>query len=143
MEEKIKKALKDFSEECKRKFKNNLISIVLFGSRVKNLARKDSDYDILIIAKNLPDIKERFDLISDLESKIFEKYAIKISSILVEPEEIFEPINPLLFGILTGYKVLFGRREFKKNLEKAKIWIKKIDPIYFEGENKWRIKELI
>ncbi|MEM5881766.1 MAG: nucleotidyltransferase domain-containing protein [Candidatus Aenigmatarchaeota archaeon] len=85
MEEKIKKALKDFSEECKKKFKNNLISIVFFGSRVKNLARKDSDYDILIIAKNLPDIKERFDLISDLESKIFEKYAIKISSILVEP----------------------------------------------------------
>lgn len=142
-EKKVKKALNEFIKECKKRFGKNLQSIVFFGSRVKGLARDDSDFDILIVMNKLPDIKERFDLVSDIETKIFEKYKIKISTLLFEPEEIFEPINPLLFGILTGYKVLFGEKEFRKNLERAKIWIKRINPIYIEGERKWKIKELI
>lgn len=142
-EKKVKKALNEFIKECRKRFGKNLQSIVFFGSRVKGLARDDSDFDILIVMNKLPDIKERFDLVSDIETKIFEKYKIKISTLLFEPEEIFEPINPLLFGILTGYKVLFGEKEFRKNLERAKIWIKRINPIYIEGERKWKIKELI
>ena len=142
-EKKVKKALNEFIKECRKRFGKNLQSIVFFGSRVKGLARDDSDFDILIVMNKLPDIKQRFDLVSDIETKIFEKYKIKISTLLFEPEEIFEPINPLLFGILTGYKVLFGEKEFRKNLERAKIWIKRINPIYIEGERKWKIKELI
>ncbi|MFH8120403.1 MAG: nucleotidyltransferase domain-containing protein [Candidatus Aenigmatarchaeota archaeon] len=142
-EGKAKKALNEFLKECKKRFGKNLQSVVFFGSRVKGLAKEDSDFDILMIIDKLPDIKQRFDLVSDIETRIFEKYKIKISTLLFEPEEIFEPINPLLFGVLTGYKVLFGMEKFKKNLEKAKVWIKKINPIYIEGERKWRIKELI
>ena len=142
-EKKVKKALNEFIKECRKRFGKNLQSIVFFGSRVKGLARDDSDFDILIVMNKLPDIKERFDLVSDIETKIFEKYKIKISTLLFEPEEIFEPINPLLFGILTGYKVLFGEKKFRKNLDRAKIWIKRINPIYIEGERKWKIKELI
>ena len=142
-EEKAKMALNDFVKECKKRFGKNLQSVVFFGSRVKGLAKEDSDFDILMIIDKLPDIKQRFDLVSDIETRIFEKYKIKISTLLFEPEEIFGPINPLLFGVLTGYKVLFGMEKFKKNLEKAKVWIKKINPIYIEGERKWRIKELI
>jgi predicted nucleotidyltransferase len=54
-----KDALEEFVEACKKKLEKNLISIVLFGSRVKGYAREDSDYDLLIIAKNLPDIKRK------------------------------------------------------------------------------------
>jgi predicted nucleotidyltransferase len=140
---KEKEALEEFIEACKEKFKENLISIILFGSRVKGYAREDSDYDLLIIAKNLPDIKERFSLLEEEENKIWNKYKIKISSLLLEREEIFSPINPLLFGVLSGYKVLFGEENFKKNLQQAKAWIEEMNPIYVEGEKEWRIKELI
>jgi hypothetical protein len=95
------------------------------------------------LQKNLLDIKERFEVLEKEENEIWEKYKIKISSLLVEPEEIFEPVNPLLFVVLSAYKVLFGKKEFKKNLQTAKIWIEKMDPIYVEGEKEWRIKELI
>jgi len=71
---KEKKALKEFIEACKKKLGENLISIVLFGSRVKGYAREDSDYDLLIIARNLPDIKERFNLLEKEESEIWDKY---------------------------------------------------------------------
>ncbi|MCS7135290.1 MAG: nucleotidyltransferase domain-containing protein [Candidatus Aenigmarchaeota archaeon] len=137
------KALNEFVQACKKKFGKNLVSIVLFGSRVKGYASKYSDYDVLIIVKDLPDIKERFDLVAKLESKIYSKHKIKISSILVEPEEIFTPINPLLFGVLTGYKILLGKRNFVNNLNKAKSWIEKFDPIYVEGGKEWRVKELV
>jgi hypothetical protein len=140
--ENVELAIKEFVEACKKKLGENLISIVLFGSRVKGYAREDSDYDLLIIAKNLPDIKERLNLLEEEESIIWDKYKIKISSLLLE-EEIFSPVNPLLFGVLSGYKVLFGEENFKKNLRQAKAWIEEMDPIYVEGEKEWRIKELI
>jgi len=82
-------------------------------------------------------------LIEDLEDKIWDKYQIKISSLLVEPEELFEPINPLLFGILSGYKILYGKKRWFKYLENAKKWIKELKPIYIEGEKEWKIEELI
>jgi len=72
-----------------------------------------------------------------------DKYKIKISSLLFEEEEIFSPVNPLLFGVLSGYKVLFGEGNFKKNLQQAKAWIEEMNPIYVEGEKEWRVKELI
>jgi len=137
-----KEDLEEFVEACKEKLGENLISIVLFGSRVKGYARKDSDYDLLIIAKNLPDIKERLNLLEE-ENKIWNKYKIKISSLLLEEEEIFAPVNPLLFGVLSGYKVLLGEENFKKNLKQAKAWIEEMNPIYVEGEKEWRIKELV
>jgi predicted nucleotidyltransferase len=140
---KEKRALEEFVEACKKKLGENLISIVLFGSRVKGYAGKDSDYDLLIIAKNLPDIRERFYLFDKEESEIWDKYKIKISLLLLEEEEIFSPVNSLLFGVLSGYKVLFGEENFKKNLQQAKAWIEEMDPIYVEGEKEWRIKELI
>jgi predicted nucleotidyltransferase len=61
---KEKRALEEFVEACKKKLGENLISIVLFGSRVKGYAGKDSDYD-------LPDIKERFSLFDKEESEIW------------------------------------------------------------------------
>jgi len=140
---KEKEALEEFVEACKKKLGESLVSIVLFGSRVKGYAREDSDYDLLIIAKNLPDIKERLNLLEEEENKIWDKYKIKISSLLLEEEEIFYPVNPLLFGVLSGYKVLFGEENFKKNLQQAKAWIEEMNPIYVEGEKEWRIKELI
>jgi len=140
---KEKEALEEFVEACKKKLGESLVSIVLFGSRVKGYAREDSDYDLLIIAKNLPDIKERLNLLEEEENKIWDKYKIKISSLLLEEEEIFSPVNPLLFGVLSGYKVLFGEENFKKNLQQAKAWIEEMNPIYVEGEKEWRIKELI
>jgi hypothetical protein len=140
---KEKEALGEFVKVCKKKLGKNLISIILFGSRVKVYAGKDSDYDLLIIAKNLPDIKERFSILEKEESEIWDKYKIKISSLLLEEEEIFSPVNPLLFGVLSGYKVLFGKENFKKNLQQEKAWIEEMDPIYVEGEKEWRIKELI
>jgi predicted nucleotidyltransferase len=136
-------AIEEFIKACKRKLGRNLLSIVLFGSKVKGYAKKDSDYDVLIIAKNLPDIKERFEILEKEESEIWDKYKIKVSPLLFEEEEIFSPVNPLLFGVLSGYKILFGKKRFEKNLREAKVWIEEMDPIYIEGEKQWRVKELI
>jgi predicted nucleotidyltransferase len=140
---KEKEALEEFVKVCKKKLGESLISIILFGSRVKGYAGKDSDYDLLIIAKNLPDIKERFSILEKEESEIWDKHKVKISSLLFEEEEIFYPVNPLLFGVLSGYKILFGKENFERNLKQAKPWIEEMNPIYVEGEKEWRVKELI
>ena len=33
----------------------SLVSVVLFGSRARNQARQDSDWDVLLIARGLPE----------------------------------------------------------------------------------------
>lgn len=43
-----------FIDSCKKLFGNSLKAIVLFGSRASGAAKKHSDFDILVIAKNLP-----------------------------------------------------------------------------------------
>ncbi len=144
MRETAKKALEEFVSLCKEKFGEKLISVIFFGSRVKGYERKYSDYDLLLIVKDLPsDPRKRLEEIEEIEDRIFDKYGIKISSILVEPDELFAPVNSLLFGVLTGYKILYGKKEWEKLLSGAKEWIKKMKPVYVEGVREWRIEKLL
>jgi predicted nucleotidyltransferase len=41
-------------EALKRGLGNRLIAVVLFGSRARGEAREDSDWDLLVLAQNLP-----------------------------------------------------------------------------------------
>lgn len=67
--------LNDLSRLLKSQFSDNLKDVVLFGSQVYGNARKDSDYDFLIILKQKADWKiER--AISDICYEIDLKYDI-------------------------------------------------------------------
>src|SRR5512143_1379260 len=45
---------------------NRLERVVLFGSRARGDAREDSDYDVAIFLKSLPDIWAELDRLADL-----------------------------------------------------------------------------
>ncbi|MDR3654042.1 MAG: nucleotidyltransferase domain-containing protein [Paludibacter sp.] len=67
--------LTDFSQLLRLHFSDNLKDLVLFGSRTTGKAKKDSDYDFLVILKQKADWKiER--QISDLSFEIELKYNI-------------------------------------------------------------------
>ena len=78
--------LKDFSQLLRLRFSENLKDLILFGSRAKGGAKKDSDYDFLVILKQKADWKTERE-ISDLSYEIDLKYNIVTDThILAESE---------------------------------------------------------
>lgn len=100
-------------EEIKDFYKEDLISIVLFGSVARGTFRNDSDIDILIIAKNLPN--GRINRIEDF-LKIEKKLEFFISEL--RKNELFPSISPI---IKTPEEVLLGSPLFLDMIEDAKI----------------------
>jgi predicted nucleotidyltransferase len=142
----ISKILDEFLQRCKQKFGDNLISIILFGSYARGTATEYSDVDLLIIAKNLPKRRiERYKIIRDIILDFIYEYEINLSPILIKPEELsHKNISPLIYGILTGYKVIYDKNNFWKNyLERIKPIIKERKPVFIDEEKEWKIADLI
>ena len=142
----LNKVLNEFLEKCKEKFKDDLISIILFGSYARGTATKYSDVDLLVIAKNLPKRRiDRHKVLRDIVLEFIYKYGINISPILIEPRDLSpKDINPLICGILTGYKIIYDKNNFWKNyLERIKPVIKRIKPVFIDEEKEWKIADLI
>lgn len=54
MQKEYQTLLKDFIQILKKRFKEDIISVVLFGSVARGNAKKESDIDLCLIIKNLP-----------------------------------------------------------------------------------------
>ncbi len=81
-----KNILNDLKYQLKLRFPDNLKDVILFGSHVTGKARKDSDYDILIVLKQKVDWKTERE-ISDIRYEIDLKYNIVTDTHVVsEPE---------------------------------------------------------
>ena len=145
-EKMLNKVLDEFLKKCKEKFGDNLISIILFGSYARETATEYSDVDLLVIAKNLPKRRiDRHKVLRDIVLEFIYRYGINISPILIEPRDLSpKDINPLICGILTGYKIIYDKNNFWKNyLERIKPVIKRIKPVFIDEEKEWKIADLI
>lgn len=102
------KTLQMFIGISKKLFHNNLKAIALFGSRASGMARKYSDYDLLIIAEKLPsDWRKRDNLVLELDRH-------GISDILLytenEMEDAINSVNPIMMNIFDHpIKILYGK----------------------------------
>lgn len=138
--------LNEFTEMVLDKFGDNVISIVLFGSVARGTAARYSDIDLLVISKKLPlKILEREEIVSDIILKIIKKYYIRVCPVFLGPEDLSgNNINPLFYGVITGYRVLYDPKGFWNNfLAGIKPLIINKDPVYIEGEKRWRIAQII
>lgn len=139
--------LKEFADMCINKFSSDLVSIVLFGSYARGTATKYSDIDLLVIVKNIPeDWREQDKVLGDLELYFLKKYHKRVFPILTAPEAVVNSVkigNPLFYGILRGYCILFDRDDFFKKLMQ-KVWVKvKIDkPIFYDREGRWELAKI-
>ncbi|GAB6135661.1 nucleotidyltransferase domain-containing protein [Thermococcus prieurii] len=125
-------------ELAKEHFGKNLMCVLLFGSRARGTARDDSDYDFLIITKKKAESSKFWKEVFLFETKT----GVSIDVIVVD-EGSLKPTNPLLWGVLTGYRVLYGEKEWKRLLSKLKRKIKELKPKLVEGASSWEIAQLI
>ena len=58
-------------------------------------------------------------------------------------KELGESLNPLFYGILTGYRVLYGKKAWGKILSRWRPTIRKEKPRLIEEDRIWEIARLI
>lgn len=130
MQKEYQTLLKDFIQILKERFKEDIISIVLFGSVARGNAKKESDIDLCIIISNLP--KSRFQrnrLLSRPLADLREMYSYKelrmkgyypdISPVLYTPEEI-QDTKPIFLDMVEDGEILLDNGTFRDKLNDIK-----------------------
>ena len=95
-----------------------LISVVVYGSVARGEARKDSDIDLLIIARDLPKRRLKrqhlfieFEKSLNIEEIEAKGYRIDFSPILMTPEEALK-MRPLYLDMVEDAVIFFDRDGF-------------------------------
>ena len=90
------KVIEDFSEQVYREFGDNVISIILFGSKSRGDYKKNSDTDILVVFKNLNEYQTNY--IYGLVINLVSKYKVYLSvKIFSEKEFEYYKSIPTMF----------------------------------------------
>ena len=130
----------------REEFKDDLISIVLYGSVARGDNRNDSDVDLLIVMNNLPkdSMLKRIRL---FETRVEDKlnldeywnkgYYISLSPILKTPDEA-EKISPLYLDMVYDAVILYDKDQFfTKILEKLKEKLRELGAERIIMGKKW------
>lgn len=88
----------------------NLMAVVLFGSRARGDAREESDWDLLVIAKDLP--KRQMERYRKTKDILPQKWRGRTSILAKTPEE-FEAVPPSLYlEIALDGLILYDPQEY-------------------------------
>ncbi len=118
--EDLKESLNNFKQSLLEKFKDNLISLVLFGSVARGTARDESDLDLLIILKDAPvSYYKRLEPVIDIELKLREGTSETaalpmLSTIILSWEEAKENRN-IFLDMIDASIILYDKNDFFKN----------------------------
>lgn len=138
--------LNNMLEIMKEEFKDDLISVVVYGSVARGDNRNDSDVDLLIIMKNLPkdSMLKRIRL---FETKVEDKlnldeywkmgYYISLSPVLKTPEEA-EKFSPPYLDMVYDAVILYDNNYFfTRILQKLRDRLKELGAERVRMGKKW------
>jgi predicted nucleotidyltransferase len=77
---------------------DNIDRIVLFGSRARGDARDDSDYDVAVFLKTMPDRWEEMDRLADLRVELIDETGF-FFDLLPFAAERYDARTPLMWDI--------------------------------------------
>ena len=148
----ITKLLNRLTSLCKEHYGERLISLAVFGSVGRGTARPDSDIDLLLVIRDLPNgriarVKEFSAIETTLDMNI--KGRIELSPVFKTPEEIANG-SPLFLDMVDDVRMLFDRDDFfksvlkdlKERLQKlgarriwqGNVWYWDLKPDYIQGD---------
>jgi len=129
--------LQELMDSCKKIIGKSLKAVVLFGSRASGTAKKYSDFDVLIIADDLPqNWRQRDTIILELDRHGIFDILLYTSE---ELENAINAINPLIMNVFDRpHKILYGKAFIDR---KARLYTHEIaqQHILRLGNNTWKI----
>jgi predicted nucleotidyltransferase len=147
LKEKFRELETRLLEEIKSFYRERLISVVIYGSVARETQTFESDLDLLIIAKDLPQGRmKRIREFDNIESKIEpflkslrqeENINTYISPIIKTPEEAKRG-SPLFLDMVEDSKILFDKEGFFETLlKRLKERLKKLGAKRIWKGNAW------
>jgi len=94
---------------------NRLISLVLFGSHARGDAKETSDYDLFIIAQELP--PRPFQRVLFIRGPLKGQYQERFCIIAKTPKEVLKDFPPLFLDLGLDGIILFDKNDFFKKLQ--------------------------
>lgn len=144
--EPYKSLLKSLMELLHKSLRDNLVSVVVYGSVARGSARKDSDIDILIVAENLPKSRmERQRMFLEIESsleplinELWDRgFYVDFSPLILSREEASK-IRPIYLDMVEDAIILYDKEGFFGNiLERLKRRLKELGARREWIGNKW------
>jgi len=123
-------------------FGEDLVSVVLFGSRARKNYTENSDLDIMVVVEKETESEEIKDLRIDFLLNFSKNLDIHIFT-KEDAESNFQNFTPLFSSILLGNKVLFDKDMFFTELLKKFVKeMAKEDIKYCEGGKIWHLKKV-
>ena len=134
-------------------FQEKLVSIVLFGSIARGEGKSESDLDLLVVIKDLPErysdrlrlFNEAVKGIEKLRLKLWEEKGLYplIDPIILTPEDA-STSHPFYLDMVDGCVLIFDRGKFmEKKLEKLRKRLKELEArkvLLADGKWYWELK---
>jgi len=122
------KIISEIVEIIKNTVKDDLVSIILFGSFIRGEFDEKSDYDVLIVIRGYEDerCKKYWKIIKEL---VYEDFGRPVDAIFVEESALKDLTNPFNLDILADGKVIYGKEVLDRDILKRYG----IQPILKEG----------
>ncbi len=92
-------------------FGSDLWAIVVYGSRASCSWVDGSDLDLLVVAENIPDCKDRDDLFLPACKELEKLLDLEINFILLKPTEFCRP-NSLAYEVAVSRYVIYEKHDF-------------------------------
>jgi len=124
--EDCRELIQEWLRLAQRMLGDRLVSACIYGSVARGEAKPNSDIDVLLVVRNLPeDIGSRIQLLSPIRrklrrSKIYREYARRrlprlISEVALTPEEVLKH-PPILLDIAYDGIIIYDRDRFLKKV---------------------------
>jgi hypothetical protein len=120
MHEAFSRILEALPEACAARYGSRLVSLAVFGSVARGVPRADSDVDLLVVARDLPQGRiprvREFDAVEEILSPSLRTAAeagvhTTLAPVLKTPEEV-ERGSPLFLDMTEEVLMLFDRDEY-------------------------------
>jgi len=141
---KYKEALSELLAFLKDKLRENLISVVVFGSVARGTFKEHSDVDLLVVSRNFPKkLVDRIDLFVDKTFEISMKYGINISIIPLKIDEA-QSTQPIYLDMAYEGIILYDRDNFiEKKLNDLRKKLEKMgaERVPYKRGYFWKLKK--